>query len=85
LIAVLFAGAALVIALGLLALSLAPDSYRPSRRRVQLRIDRDAFRAETQIDWAVARAVEEMLAAARQPSPKQGGDASGVGPRPLGG
>ncbi|MGA8726012.1 MAG: hypothetical protein WB565_13320 [Acidimicrobiales bacterium] len=56
---------ALAVALGPLCASLVPRRGSPSRRRVQLRIDREAFRAEAQIDWAVSRAVEEMLAAAR--------------------
>lgn len=64
-IALVLASVALASTVGLFFMSLLPLRAPLSRRRVQLRIDREAFRAETQIDWAVSRGVEEMLAAAR--------------------
>jgi len=64
-IAVVLASVALASTLGLFFMSLLPRRAPLSARRVQLQVEREAFRAETEIDWVVARAVEEMLAAAR--------------------
>lgn len=84
-IALAVASLALAIALGLLSVSLVSRPTVPSRHRVQLRVDREAFRAETQIDWVVSHAVEELLAAARN-SAVSTDDHSAHGPLPpLGG
>lgn len=61
-----------------------PARWQPSPRRLRLQIDREAFRAETQIDWAVSNAVEEMLAAARAAERDDPGS-GGSGPLSLGG